>query len=1019
MKNIPSKRLLAWSVFLGLCLSLCFPAAPMLIGNPGPLEYSAAPKGPSRVPPVIKPMTLEEIREMIEREGYNYSVGETWVSTLSPEEMAALLGYVPPPMDLSRLRLFSPGTGEPTFSPTFDWRDYGVVTFPKDQGPCGSCWCFAGVGQMESQILVNLGPEYDLSEENVLSCNFIGQGCSGGNDITVVNFLTKYGAFLEACAPYDATDGTPCTMTCTPVNKLRGWRIIGAGLASEDPALIDLVKDALLNYGPLWVTMDASGPGFGSYTGGVYEWWDPIGPNHAILLIGWDDTLSHSHGSGAWIAKNSWGTGWGDGGYFEIAYGSALFCDYVSGYSRTDEFDDQEVLYYHDEAGWTTQITHNAAPGDTWGAVRFVPATDGILETVELWAVDDTLNYEIYVYDSRSGTGPSSYTFTGLLSYQSGSLIGVNAKAGYHTVELSTKPAITAGNDFIVAVRFNTPYYEYSVPVDNYGPDSGESYGSPDGTTWDNFTELGIPWDVGIRAEVQNGSCLPPLDLQITGFGNGFVGLTWDKIFGILGFNIYRAENSGGPYTKVNSSLITTNTYTDTGVTNGITYYYVVTAVYTGCESIYSNEVSGTPIYCDILLVYDDAFDQGFNTYYEDALTANGYSYYCWNVLLEGSPDLSVLNAYSVVIWALPASYAPSDSDQATLMSYLDDGGNLFITGQDIGWSIYEYQGHSSSIFYENYLHATYVQDSVDLWNLTGTPGDPISDGVTLTISGGDGADNQSWPSEIDPIGPAVTIFTYSGASSSRPTQPASIPEKPHTLPLAPISSGSGAIRVDTATYKVVYFAFGFEGINNPTDRNTVMGNVINWLKPPVTLGLYPGLFSTNSFFVVGDNAYCTDVLGTAKIAFGLGLGGVPENPEGRTDTLLTLAEHDAGNLMPVGGPAINPTAVEFDGYFGITYDYVENDFFQINAEGYSIYLDLDNYPQSDICVVYLAEHNGRNIMLVWGYGWRGTYAGSMLMGDPALWQTYEDAHLLMLRWIDSNADGLVQMSEIVVEVYQ
>lgn len=176
------------------------------------------------------------------------------------------------------------------------------------------------------------------------------------------------------------------------------------------------------------------------------------------------------------------------------------------------------------------------------------------------------------------------------------------------------------------------------------------------------------------------------------------------------------------------------------------------------------------------------------------------------------------------------------------------------------------------------------------------------------------------------------------------------------------------------------------------------------------------GLFDTNTFFVAGDNAYCTDVLGSAKIAFGLAAGGASENPEGRTDVILTATEHDTGNLIPVGGPAINPVADEFDIIFGITFQYVENDYFQINAEGYSLYLNLQNYPERDICIVYLAEHNNRNVMLVWGYGWQGTYAGSAFIGDPNNWTLYQDYHMLMIRWIDSNADGLVQMGEIIVE---
>ncbi len=199
--------------------------------------------------------------------------------------------------------------------------------------------------------------------------------------------------------------------------------------------------------------------------------------------------------------------------------------------------------------------------------------------------------------------------------------------------------------------------------------------------------------------------------------------------------------------------------------------------------------------------------------------------------------------------------------------------------------------------------------------------------------------------------------------------------------------------------------------------------------KPPAqpvaesdSFGSLHWLFYTNTFFVAGDTAYCTDVLGSAKIAFGLAKGGVYENPEGRTDRILPLTEHDTGNLIPVGGPAINPVADEFNEYFGITYNYDPSGsppIFEISAEGYTLTLNLNSYPYEDICIIYLGGHNGRNIMLVWGYGWRGTYAGSAFIGEPTNWAVYSGAHLLKIRWRDYNADGLVQMTEITVEQWR
>ncbi|MBU7022511.1 MAG: hypothetical protein HXS41_15795, partial [Theionarchaea archaeon] len=126
--------------------------------------------------------------------------------------------------------------------------------------------------------------------------------------------------------------------------------------------------------------------------------------------------------------------------------------------------------------------------------------------------------------------------------------------------------------------------------------------------------------------------------------------------------------------------------------------------------------------------------------------------------------------------------------------------------------------------------------------------------------------------------------------------------------------------------------------------------------------------------------------------------------------------EHDKGNLIVVGGPAVNELAVELGKLLRITYEYNINESFKINAETKSIYLDLEKYPEEDICLVYLREFRGRNILMVWGYGWQGTLAGSIFVANPDTWKDYEDCRMVLLRWKDLNEDGLVQESEIAVE---
>ncbi len=71
------------------------------------------------------------------------------------------------------------------------------------------------------------------------------------------------------------------------------------------------------------------------------------------------------------------------------------------------------------------------------------------------------------------------------------------------------------------------------------------------------------------------------------------VTLSWNaSTSAVVGYNIYRAAQSGGPYTKLNSSLVHTTNYTDTTVQAGRTYLYVVTATDAqGHESEFSNKI--------------------------------------------------------------------------------------------------------------------------------------------------------------------------------------------------------------------------------------------------------------------------------------------------------------------------------------------------------------------------------------------------------------------------------------------
>jgi hypothetical protein len=99
----------------------------------------------------------------------------------------------------------------------------------------------------------------------------------------------------------------------------------------------------------------------------------------------------------------------------------------------------------------------------------------------------------------------------------------------------------------------------------------------------------------GGTSNTQNFTVVPlsaPTGLTATA-GNAQVSLTWNASSGATSYNVYSATTNGGPYTEITN--VTTLSYTNTGLTNGTTYYYVVTAVNTSGQSGNSNQASATP----------------------------------------------------------------------------------------------------------------------------------------------------------------------------------------------------------------------------------------------------------------------------------------------------------------------------------------------------------------------------------------------------------------------------------------
>jgi C1A family cysteine protease len=202
----------------------------------------------------------------------------------------------------------------------FDWSALFPELPVRSQSTCGSCWAFATVGALEYQVLILERRSIDLSEQWLVRCNQDDWDCSGGyashnyfmNVTTESDPCGGTGAPLESEFPYTATDGE-CACPYPHHYFLSHWSYIGVvpGVFATD----DQIKNALYQRGPMWITLKAGYDEFRNYSGGVLTGCSSEYPDHAVLLVGWSDSL------GAWKIRNSWGTDWGANGYGWIPYG--------------------------------------------------------------------------------------------------------------------------------------------------------------------------------------------------------------------------------------------------------------------------------------------------------------------------------------------------------------------------------------------------------------------------------------------------------------------------------------------------------------------------------------------------------------------------------------------------------------------------------------------------------------------------------------------------------------------------
>ena len=406
-------------------------------------------------------------------------------------------GLRPLPIDLTHIGKVKIERLE-TLPASYDLRTLGKVTPVEDQSPCGTCWAFAATSSLESRILVQESITHDFSEQNIVACCddscYYAITCgSGGNIFNSTNHLSRKGTVSDSDDPYTCPSDCSADPVCNSGLSM-SKNVTGLRLVCGDPDT-PAIKNAVYNYGGLYCAMYASFSGFSSYDGSYVLYYTGYeGTNHAVTIVGWDDNMAHSGGYGAWIVKNSWGTGWGDSGFFYIAYGSARIGTGAS-YLEYKDYDPAETVLHYDDHGLADFA--GCSSDTVWSAVRFNCTTIGDLTSVDFWAVDDNMNYDIYIYDNWTAGAPS-----GLLHSQTG---GSLTEAGYYSIPLTSSIPVTPGDEFVVVIKFVCSGYTYPAPIDTCSPIATDKcYLSCDGSSWMHVGQgSAYGWDIGIRARVE------------------------------------------------------------------------------------------------------------------------------------------------------------------------------------------------------------------------------------------------------------------------------------------------------------------------------------------------------------------------------------------------------------------------------------------------------------------------------------------------------------------------------------
>jgi hypothetical protein len=267
------------------------------------------------------------------------------------------------------------------------------------------------------------------------------------------------------------------------------------------------LKNALMTDGALDTSMAWNDNAYNS-TNAAYYYNGTAEANHAVTLVGWDDNYAASNfnspnppGNGAFLIKNSYGTSWGNDGFFWISYYDTRYAIRDESYANlgSEPVTNYVRKYEYDPLGLVTGWGQNGTMA--WFANVFTAAASEPLAAVSFYVASNNSPYLINIYTNVTGANPTSGTLALTTS-------GTLPLAGYHTIVLPGQVPLVSGQKFAVVVQLTTPGYSQPIPISyalkNYSSNAtaspGQGFISADGNSWQDATAYGATCSVALKA---------------------------------------------------------------------------------------------------------------------------------------------------------------------------------------------------------------------------------------------------------------------------------------------------------------------------------------------------------------------------------------------------------------------------------------------------------------------------------------------------------------------------------------